>query len=211
MKRSFLLAALCLIVNALTAQKIVEKTIHTNANKLIGIDTQISDSVNIIVWDKNEVYAKASININDNRDNEMYQVAFSETNDAVKINGKFSAGERQDSNRNIRCSVNWNIYVPKNASLKINTINGNITIVGETGSLDAKTVSGFVDIAIKSTHSADFSLKTITGTIYSDLALNHSNGKEKQMFGVKSKFNGGGKSIKLESVSGDLFVHKATD
>ena len=55
---------LCLCGSAVKAQKIVEKHIPFTAGKSVVMNLQIADSIRVITWNKNEVYAKASIKIN---------------------------------------------------------------------------------------------------------------------------------------------------
>ena len=45
----------------------------------------IADSICIISWNKNEVYAKASVNLNDNRDNDKYIAFFDTSEDYIRI------------------------------------------------------------------------------------------------------------------------------
>jgi hypothetical protein len=53
--------------------------------KSINLDIQIADSIRIITWNKSEVYAKASIDINDNKDNEVYVTNFEEKGSSIEV------------------------------------------------------------------------------------------------------------------------------
>ena len=44
-----------------------------------SLKIQIADSIIIQTWNKNEVYVKASVNINENKDNEAYDTSFDES------------------------------------------------------------------------------------------------------------------------------------
>jgi len=78
MKNGILVLALCLGMIPAMAQKIVEKHIAFSQGKLISMNFQISDSIRIITWNKNEVYLKSSINVNDNKNNDDYKMNFGE-------------------------------------------------------------------------------------------------------------------------------------
>ena len=62
-------------------------------------------------------------------------------------------------------------------------------------------------MAVALTRKADFRLKTISGTIYSNLALAdkpHHSG----ITDISDTYNGGGNLIDLETISGDIFLRK---
>src|SRR5690606_31369258 len=44
-------------------------------------------------------------------------------------------------------SINYTVYLPSGADLKIETISGNILLEDRSGSLEAKSISGFVDLS----------------------------------------------------------------
>jgi len=54
----------------------------------------------------------------------------------------------------------------------------------------------------------DFKLNTISGTIYSNIAMNAGSGRSVST-NISDQMNGGGKSIDLETISGDIFFRKA--
>ncbi|HWB93007.1 MAG TPA: hypothetical protein VG605_14185, partial [Puia sp.] len=91
----------------------------------------------------------------------------------------------------------------------VETINGNITIAGNTAEIRAKSISGFIDLAISPDRKADLKMHTITGTMYSNIELPPSR-RIKQVGGgsVTAELNNGGKPITLETISGDIFFRK---
>ena len=66
MKKSILLALVCIGSLATRAQKIIEKHIPFSPKNFVSMNFQISDSIHIITWKKDEVYIKSSIDVNDN-------------------------------------------------------------------------------------------------------------------------------------------------
>ncbi len=44
--------------------------------QFVSLDIQIADSIRIITWNKNEVYVKASVDINDDKYDSLYNFTF---------------------------------------------------------------------------------------------------------------------------------------
>ncbi|MGC4034784.1 MAG: DUF4097 family beta strand repeat-containing protein [Chitinophagaceae bacterium] len=204
----------CMLSCFTYAQKIVEKHLNYSSGKNIELNLQIADSIRVITWNKNEVYAKASININDNKDNDVYTTDFDESGSRVSVKAKMDedkARKMWNDSCNCRCTrskIYWDFYIPENASLSVETINGDITISGKTSEIRAKSISGFIDLAFAEARKADLQMSTISGTIYTNVALikarGHRGGNE-----VASEYNGGGEKVELETISGDIFLRKA--
>lgn len=204
----------CMLSCFTYAQKIVEKHLNYATGKGIELNLQIADSIRIITWNKNEVYAKASININDNKDNDIYTTNFDESGGKVKVKAHFDEDKSRQTwsdSCNCRCTrskIYWDLYIPENASFSVETINGDITITGKTGEIKAHSISGFIDLALAEARKADLKMSTISGTIYTNVAIT----KPKSRRGgnsVSSEYNGGGENVELETISGDIFLRKA--
>ncbi len=207
MRKIAVIAAISCIMPIVHAQKIVEKTLNFNNKRALVLDLQITDSINIQTWNKNEVYAYVSINVNDNKDNEAYKTSFDDTGDKVEIKAKFDDQFFKGKQCNNEVNVAWKLMVPENAELSVKTINGNIIIVGKTNSVKAHTISGFIDMGIEAGKGADLNLKTITGNIYTDLSFASLNKRVVELK-VNEKLNGGGRPIDLETISGDIFLRR---
>lgn len=197
------------------AQKIIEKHIDFSQKDLIALNIQIADSIRIITWNKNEVYVKASIDINDNKDNDLYRMTFGDSGSTVAVLAKIADHEKTNKGWNDKCNcycmqsqIYCDIYIPENVNFSVESINANITITGKTAAVHAKSISGFIDLAVDPQRRADLKLNTITGTVYSDLAVN--TGRNTRIVGTKisDMVNGGGKPISLETISGDIFLRK---
>lgn len=120
--------------------------------------------------------------------------------------------------------VNYIIYVPKNMELKIKSISGsviaenyegelnldlisgNITVKKHSKEMYLKTISGDIDIYVS---DAKFEAKTLSGSVYSDLDINFDKNK-KSGYGsrIKATINKGTASLKLNTISGDIFLRK---
>jgi hypothetical protein len=205
----------CLCLHRSNAQKIVEKHFDFAQKNFVSLNIQIADSIRIITWNKNEVFVKASIDINDNKDNDLYNMDFDDSGSTIAVKAKFSDHTRphNDScncNCNYRSKIYCDVYIPANAEFSVETIDGNITITGQTDQVKAHSISGFIDMAVGPERKADFRLKTITGTVYSDLALaSRDKAAHSVTTDISDEYNGGGKLIDLETISGNIFLRKA--
>ena len=111
MKNSILLALLCIGSLATRAQKIIEKHIPFSPKNFVSMNFQISDSIHIITWKKDEVYIRSSINVNDNQNNDDYKMVFDETGSTVNVSAKLETDNirrsRRDSGNNHDEANGW--------------------------------------------------------------------------------------------------------
>lgn len=209
MRNIILIMAACALLNSARAQKIVEKHIDFTSKKGVALNLQITDSILIRTWKKNEVFAKASVNINDNKDNDVYETIFDESGNRVQIKADFRSGYFNGKKNCCESRIAWAIYLPENTEVSVETINGNITISGVTSKIKAHTISGFIDVGVPAGKKADLEFKTISGNIYTnhDIALDG----EKAMVGeeISKKINGGGVPINLETISGNIYFRRS--
>jgi hypothetical protein len=230
MKNSLIILLLAAAVAPARAQKIVEKHMDIAANGNVIMNFQISDSIRIITWKKNEVYIRSSINVNDNENNDDYKMNFEGSGNSVVITAKLETkgngcGGVKDSSgrrkRNCNCDCNcWcgnssdivhEVYLPEGVDFSVETINGNIVITGNTAGITAKTISGYIDLATDPARAMQVKLETITGTMYSNFDISASDKNLRWVGGrlVSTELNGGGgKRIELKTISGDIFLRK---
>jgi DUF4097 and DUF4098 domain-containing protein YvlB len=206
------LLILCMCSCFTEAQQIIEKNLAFLPGKSIQMNIQIADSIRIITWNKNEVYAKASVNINDNKDNDAYVTTFDDAANTIDINAKFQDQKKTRSKDSCNCcnynsKIYWDVYIPEQSSFAVETIDGNIIIEGNTKDIKAHTISGFIDMRFASSRKADLKMSTISGTIYTDLSINE-NAKARSGNSVVASYNGGGEAVQLETISGDIFLRK---
>ncbi|MBS1663468.1 MAG: hypothetical protein JST68_20670 [Bacteroidetes bacterium] len=201
-----------------SAQKTVEKHFEFSPSGLVHMNFQISDSIRILTWKKNEVYIKSSINVNDNQNNDDYKMVFDQSGNTINVSAKLDF-KCKDSTHKKNCNccccteseIFHTVYIPENADFSVETINGNIVITGNTAEIRAKSISGFIDLAIEPQRKADVKLRTITGTMYSNIELSSTSRRIKQVGGgsVSAELNGGGgKVIDLQTISGNIFFRK---
>lgn len=197
-----------------THPRIVDQHIPLAAGAKIKLDIQITDSIQVVTWDKNEVWVKGSIDINDNKDNDQYTVDFDKTDAQLEVKARMGKPKEADRKKcNCYCNestIGFTVYVPAGSDLSVETINGDITITGPIGAVRAHTISGFVDMSVKPDSKADLKFSTISGNMYSNLNLDiEGKGNLPRVGGnVTTTLNGGGKSIDLETISGDIYLRK---
>ena len=214
MKNSITLLILCMFSCFTHAQKIVEKHMAFAQDQSIRLDIQIADSIRVITWNKNEVYAKASIDINDNKDNDVYVTEFNEKGSSVEVKAEFDDKKKVGYNDSCHCCCNyeskiyWDIYIPEQSAFSVETIDGDIVIEGNTKAIKAHSISGFIDLSFAASRKADLEMSTISGTIYTNLAMDNASQRNGGN-SVKARYNGGGEDVELETISGDIFLRKA--
>ncbi|PIQ21240.1 MAG: hypothetical protein COW65_10260 [Cytophagales bacterium CG18_big_fil_WC_8_21_14_2_50_42_9] len=228
-----LVALLWLMVTAgaHAQSKTIEKVVAVPTSKNINLNLKFGNDIKITAWDKKDMSVKITYAINSGRLNDALLVKFNSDNEAAQVNidldnDLMQTGKEADcpdsSNRGFStnsngqqvftcATINYEIFVPRNANLEVETINGNIEIRGLTGPVKAKSISGFVDMSWPDKKGAAVSLKTITGEVYSDFNINFSNKQEQiPMVGyqLKGDVNGSGSEINLESISNNIFLRK---
>lgn len=192
------------------AQTTIEKHLNFSGKEKLILNIQIADSIKIHTWNKPEVFAKASVNVNDNKDNDVYITNFDESGNDIEITAKIRDGYlKEKKNGCMETEISWELFIPEKTDFSIETINGDIMIDGVTTEINAKTISGFIDLAMADNRKADLEMKTISGTLYTDLDINSPSSGNSIPMVVKQKVNSGGDPVNLETISGDIFVRKS--
>ncbi|MBD2721537.1 DUF4097 family beta strand repeat-containing protein [Hymenobacter armeniacus] len=113
----------------------------------------------------------------------------------------------------------------KNGDIKLSNVTGPVvanTVSGDIqvrfapmrqGPSSISTVSGDVDVSMPANTKSTLHLRSVSGEVYTDFDLSMgSKGDNMQHIGgqvVDGTINGGGNSVSLKTVSGDIFVRKA--
>jgi len=226
MKNTFIIMMACMFMSILQAQEIVEKSASFSSSSPVNLDFDFADQIIIKTWDKNEAYVKATVNINDNTDNDKfsleissdkYGISFkSDIEDLKEVSKRQSNYQKgvivRDDDHCIHMEIDFEVYLPETAKIDLNTISGNIEIIGLSESMDIKTISGFIDLSVSPKSKLNFELETITGGFYSNLDLDITKEHDwKHHFvggDVEASLNGGGNEIKLETISGDIYLRE---
>jgi hypothetical protein len=211
MKKYRILYALLLIVPGITgkSQKIINKTIDWEPGQNVEINIGIIDSIKIVAWDQDKVQASLSVNIDNNKHNDWYDLITETSNNSVKLEGSFSKNKTLKNLNVVNAEINGTIYIPKECYLSVETINGNVEVKGHQGSLNVNTISGFIDVSLSSKRSASLTINSISGKVFTDLDL--TNEKQTNSFigtNIKAKINNGQTPINLKTISGNIYLRE---
>ncbi|RNI23602.1 DUF4097 family beta strand repeat-containing protein [Rufibacter latericius] len=234
MKKLLLIALLLWGAGNLYAQKkTIEKTLDVPASKKVHLNLKFGNDVKVTAWDKKDAYVKVTYEINGGQLNQALLVTFDPGKDQLKVIadldekllknstyegdcpggattsfGNYSNGKMKNG---VCTRIDYEIFLPRETNLTLETINGDIELRGLTGTVNAKSISGFVDMDWSTQKGANVALKTITGEVYSDLSLDLPEKKqETPMVGyqLKGKVNNGGPAIQLETISNNIYFRK---
>jgi hypothetical protein len=193
-------------------QEIFEKEVILKNDQEVSMALNFGNEIKVNSWDKNKLYVKAIVEHNFKEPLE-FQLDEENTADEVKIAEKIKNLEnekKQDGRNCIQLNITYEIYMPAKTTLHIKSISGNMEVKNMTGKLNLETISGFVDVAINTSEKYDINCSTISGSIYSDLNFDKNTEIKGDIVGTKlvTSLNGGGKSLKFKSISGDLYLRK---
>ncbi|GLU53634.1 hypothetical protein [Dyadobacter frigoris] len=227
-KYTFLL--LVLIFNQAFSQKIIDKKLPFTPGQTVNLNLRFGDSIKVRYWDKSEVSVHISATINGGKLNDALTVTTANTAQQISLktdldqdmlsqgkatdcpDKKFSYNSEKDGKRFYVCSeINYQVFLPRQAKLILETINGNIDIEGASTAVHAKTISGFVDMSWPKSKGANLGMKTITGEVYTDFTIDYKDKKQKNPivgYLLEGTMNGGGPEIKLESISNNVYFRQ---
>lgn len=204
-----------------------------DAGKLI-LDLKHGDEIIVRAWDRDEVSFRADIEINGGRLNEALLLDFEASEGTLRVASDYDRqlmekGRRKDcpdrscasyhrsgNGRDaVVCSrVIYTVRMPRKAALRIETISGNIILEGPRSDIYARSVSGFVDLSWPESVPAEISLETVSGEAYSNLeTVNYLNRRDEPArvgYKLRGRISGGGPSLLLESVSGNIYLRKSS-
>ena len=230
MKNLITLLFLSLVITPAFSQKIINKNMSWSSGKTANLNLKFADSIVVRYWDKPELSVRISVKINDGKLNDALLTTSGTTNEELIFKtdfdkellkqgraedcpqGKKSVWSTDGINSHYVCSeINYEVYLPREAKLKMETINGNIYIEGASTAVFAKTISGFVDMTWPKNKGVNLAMKTITGEVYSDLDISFKNKDQKNPivgYLLKGAVNGGGPDVHLESISNNVYLRK---
>ena len=231
MKHIFLAGILSLLTLPLFAQKIINKELLLPPSNKLKLDLKFGDVIKISTWESDKVAFKASIDLNNGALNDSLKHSFTNGETLVikseipkGYNNWMSKKDYENNKENIRfwsgkenfivSEVTYELKVPKNCLVTLNSINADVEIKNLLQSMEIKTINGFVDANWDEKTAANFELKTINGEVYSDLELELLNKKDSPMVGynLKAKLgNGSAKNVILNTINGDIYLRKNAD
>jgi len=223
MKKYMIGIIISMIAVAVYGQKVVEKQIGLKPETGIRFKLDFADTIHIKQSKDNRLRITANVKINDNQHNDKYELITGGDSDFITIKEKIHDMEsiRIPCNKHhginfeshdgkcISMDIRYIIEVPVAADLHLETISGNIILDYAKSPMNIESVSGFIDLTIPAGSNLDVTLKTVTGGIYinPEITVNRDNfkgtpgGTETQF-----KMGSGGNTIKLSTISNDIFV-----
>lgn len=215
--KKYILAAILMAATLGTAfsQKVITKKVDVTGKKM-EMKFDFADSIRIEAWNKNTVELEVLVNIDNNRFNEYYKLnenSFSGDIDLVeKID--FEAIKKikgTGNNCNFDKMIRYKLKVPASLEFSLKTIAGQVILEGSLGKMSVNSISGFIDYTVPSGLKTRINLSTVTGDVYSNLKFDNKPEKEAQWVGTKRELtlNGGTQPIKLETVSGNIYLRKS--
>ncbi|MBI9038185.1 MAG: hypothetical protein JEY97_08645 [Bacteroidales bacterium] len=228
MKKIILLIIVLMSFTSIKAQRIVEKTIKIEKDQDVELDFQFADDIIIKTWEKNEIFVKVSVNINDNIDNDDFTINIFNKKSEIEIKSEIkNLGNKDENTITLRkdketgeyhykgnCTqmdLYFEVYLPQGKNLEVKTISGNIEVTDLESEMNLETISGDVDLTLNPNIQADIEMSTISGEIYSNMDLDFGNQESLRRIGgieISSQLNGGGIYIDLETISGDILLRK---
>ncbi len=211
-KYIMLLSLLFCVVFFAHSQKIIDKEIKVDKQK-VEMELSFADDILIQTWSNKTIELQASIDIDDNKYNDFYTLEVINKNGKIEIIEKvdFEGIKKVKKEKNLcnfNTNLNYTIKVPENLEFDLNTISGEIELIGCQGEMNIKTISGFIDYSIPLSHKAKIDLSTVTGDVYSNVKFDKKIPKKIKWVGTNQKLslNGGDTDVELKTVSGDIFL-----
>ena len=229
MKNIIITILLSLLSFHLFAQKVIDKKFPFEG-QLVNLNLKFADSIQVRYWDKQEVSVKISVTINGGKLNDALVVTSASTKEEITLKTDFDQeklyeGKSEDcpgsknntysvhnGKRFYVCSkINYQVFLPRQAKLQMESINGNVDIEGASTAVSVKSISGFIDMTWPKSKGANLNMKTVTGEVYTDFDIDFKTKKQKNPivgYPLAGSVNGGGAEIKLESVSNNVYLRK---
>lgn len=225
-----------LISLQVNAQKVIEKTMGYT-DQSITLDVKFAHEIEVKTWERPKVYVKANLRTTDGKYLDAYELEIKESRGSISIVSEAEPVFRkfQDEwNKNhpnqkkryynsgfYDYEFNYTLYVPKNAQVKISSINGNlkseviegdftadlingdIEIAQYAGKLDLSTINGEIDLKMI---DADLVAETIHGDIYADEKLKFKSDDRHVGQKIMGRTANGRNSLRLNTINGNMYL-----
>jgi hypothetical protein len=225
---STILALLALSTCLFAQEDVVEISLPLRTGQKAILNLRFADKIEVKTWDKKELFVRAYVHINGGLLNDAHkidtvmsdytlEISTDFDEDVIKNSGfrdcdgknrsQYNFDDRRgDRMYNICHTINYTIFLPAETDLEIETISGDIAIANMKSELEAKSVSGVVDVIIARNLKADILLESVTGRAYTEPAMFTRADSLQVLLSrkISGQLNGGGKNIHLESVSGNV-------
>lgn len=189
-------AALMLLATAAAADTLVEKLDKTYPlqGKTVSVEN-VNGSVDVGVWDRNEVRVEAEKRVRGARRDDANDAAkavrieVQQTATGLEIRTRYPKHDGMVgifslfTDDRVHAEVKYRITMPRTAKLEVDTVNaairvqgvqggtdletvnGSIDVVGAAGSFEAETVNGSIDAQLSSVAAGKLSAETVNGRV----------------------------------------------
>jgi hypothetical protein len=234
MKKLIITAFVGLATLSLSAQKVIEKSFNYSGQS-IDLDVKFANNIEVKTWEKSTVYFKADITIEDGKYLDKFKLDIDESSsflsiasnvedvfDAFKAEWKKTRPDKKDYYfKGDTYEFNYVLYVPKGATLKVSSINGDLTseiiegnftaelingnvdIKKYNGDMDLKTINGEIDLVMKNSRLV---AETIHGSIYADQGMNLTVSDRYVGQKVEGSFDNATHRLKLNTINGNMYL-----
>lgn len=219
----FLLSCLLMTLNIFAQeQHVIEKKFDLPKSKRLDLDLKFGQDITVSTWNKSEVLFRAVLLFNEPGIEKVHTLEIDENTNLLSIETDYDFDKHEPSNwdcnqstrnyynKEMYCiKVNYELKIPVDAQVRIETIAGNIEVKDFKGAMKAKSISGYVDVAMSAAHQTKLKFRSVTGEIYTDFDVELDKNSSAYSKKLTSEINGGGPDLlSLETVSGDIFFRK---
>lgn len=234
MKKLIITAFVGLATLSLSAQKVIEKNFNYSGQS-INLDVKFANNIQVKTWDKSTVYFKADISIEDGKYLDQFKLDIDESSSSLNITSNVEAvfdafkEEWKKTRPNKKgyyfesdtYEFNYVLYVPKGATLKVSSINGDlqseimegdftadlingdIDIKKYNGDMDLQTINGEIDLVMKNSRLV---AETIHGNIYADEGMDLTVSDRYVGQKVEGRFDNATHRLKLNTINGNMYL-----
>jgi DUF4097 and DUF4098 domain-containing protein YvlB len=121
------------------------KSFAVGGRPRVSVET-FDGSINVRAWDKQEVSYAATKRAFDQENMQGIRVSADQRGDEVVIRVEFDKATANRLGNNVRAEAPIDLFVPRNATLRVSTGDGRLSIEGVSGDVNAKTGDGAVDV-----------------------------------------------------------------
>lgn len=235
MKKLIITAFVGLAMLTMNAQKIIEKNFNYSGQS-IEMDVKFASKIEVKTWDKSTVYFKADVTTEDGKFIDLYKLDINESSSSLHIESdakpifeafhdewsKNNPGkERRYSYKGDTYEFNYVLYVPKGATFKVSSINGDLSsdiiegdftaelingdidIAKYNGNMDLQTINGEIDLVMKNSRLV---AETIHGNIYADENMELTISDRFVGQKVEGRFDNATHRLKLNTINGNMYL-----
>ncbi|GJM32979.1 MAG: hypothetical protein DHS20C18_19800 [Saprospiraceae bacterium] len=200
-------------------EKIDEQWYAVPVSKKVNLNLKFGSNIEVQPTTQTKLGIKTIITYKNEADLKIHQMQVEENKNELRIvadmnkeylNSKSDKWNCWDCEKtDCQCyRIAFVVMVPKDVELNLETISGNIEIPQLKNTIQAKSISGFIDVGIGANAQRQLNFKSVTGEIFTDFDLTLDKNSTPFSKKLNAPLNGGGPMLALETISGDIFFRK---